>query len=140
VVGACYACRIVQRCRQLKTDPSVAESVPREAVMRKANLYGADWKLHQLLEPERRRQRAGMVRAMQRVVQICWSGQRSVPKPNREGYDANSSVSHSSPAASPPVWPVQATQRGFLSAIAACRKALRNRSDFTTRASLSAQV
>jgi hypothetical protein len=65
---------IVQGCRQLKTDPSVAESVPREAVMKEANLYGADCKLHQLPEPERRRQRAGMVQAMQRVVQICWSG------------------------------------------------------------------
>ena len=65
---------IVRRCRQLRADPTVSEQAPREALMEDANFCWADWKLQQLLEPERCRQRTGMISAMQRVARICWGG------------------------------------------------------------------
>ena len=70
--GSEAVARILDRCRVLEADPSRIEYVTRETVDRNQYLYlmSVDYPLYQLLEPERQRQRAGMVAAMTRVVAL----------------------------------------------------------------------
>ena len=70
--GSEAVARILDRCRVLEADPSRIEYVTRETVDRNRYLYlmSVDYPLYQLLEPERQRQRAGMVAAMTRVVAL----------------------------------------------------------------------
>ena len=63
--------RILDRCRVLEEDPSRKEYNretldPNEDV----NVRFVDFSLYQLLGPERQRQRAGMVAAMKRVIEL----------------------------------------------------------------------
>ena len=70
--GSEAVARIVDRSRVLEEDPSRIEYVKRETVDRNqySDLMFVDYPLYQLLEPERQRQRAGMVAAMTRVVAL----------------------------------------------------------------------
>ena len=70
--GSEAVARIVDRSRVLEEDPSRIEYVNRETVDRNqySDLMFIDYPLYQLLEPERQRQRAGMVAAMTRVVEL----------------------------------------------------------------------
>ncbi len=64
--------KILDRCRVLEEDPSRIEYVDRDTIdwTQDSNLLMVDYPLYQLLEPERQRQRAGMVAAMTRVVEL----------------------------------------------------------------------
>jgi hypothetical protein len=64
--------KILDRCRVLERDPSRKEYVKPEAVDPNEDLSASfvDFPLFQLLGPERQRQRAGMVAAMKRVVEL----------------------------------------------------------------------
>jgi hypothetical protein len=64
--------KILDRCRVLERDPSRKEYVKPEAVDPNEDLSArfVDFHLFQLLGPERQRQRAGMVAAMKRVVEL----------------------------------------------------------------------
>jgi hypothetical protein len=62
--------RILDRCRVLEEDPSQKEQKRTFDPKDDANLWGVDYPLYQLLEPERQRQLAGMVSAMKRVIEL----------------------------------------------------------------------
>ena len=64
--------KILDRCRVPEEDPSRIEYVKRETVelSHYLDLMSVDYPLYQLLEPERQRQRTGMVAAMTRVVAL----------------------------------------------------------------------
>jgi hypothetical protein len=62
--------RILDRCRVLEEDPSQKEQKRTLDPKDDANLWGVDYPLYQLLEPERQRQLAGMVSAMKRVIEL----------------------------------------------------------------------
>ena len=70
--GSEAVARIVARSRVLEEDPSRIEYVKRETVDRNqySDLLFVDYPLYQLLEPERQRQRAGMMAAMTRVIEL----------------------------------------------------------------------
>ena len=70
--GSEAVARIVERSRVLEEDPSRIERVKPDAVdpHQYLDLMFLDYPLYQLLEPERQRQRAGMVAAMTRVVAL----------------------------------------------------------------------
>ena len=64
--------KILDRCRVLEADPSRIEYVNRDKIdwNQDPGLASVDYPLYQLLEPERQRQRAGMVAAMTRVIEL----------------------------------------------------------------------
>ena len=64
--------KILDRCRVLEEDPSRIEYVNRETLDPTQDIgpWFVDFPLYQLLEPERQRQRAGMVAAMKRVIEL----------------------------------------------------------------------
>jgi hypothetical protein len=64
--------KIRERCRVLRDDPSRVEYLaPRDlSPTQNFNLVDVDFPLYQILEMERQRQRAGMVAAMTRVVEL----------------------------------------------------------------------
>ena len=66
--------RILDRCRVLEEDPSQKERKGTLDPNEDANLWVVDYPLYQLLEPERQRQRAGMVSAMKRVIELVEKG------------------------------------------------------------------
>ena len=74
--GSEAVARILDRCRVLWEDPSRIEYVKRETVdlNQYLDLMSVDYPLYQLLEPERQRQRAGMVAAMTRVLELVRTG------------------------------------------------------------------
>ena len=64
--------KILDRCRVLEKDPSRKEYLKPEAVDPNEDIYArtVDYPLYQLLDPERKRQHAGMVSAMKRVIEL----------------------------------------------------------------------
>jgi hypothetical protein len=62
--------KIRDRCRVLRDDPSRMERLEDLGPTQSADLMMVDFPLYQMLEPERQRQRAGMVAAMRRVVEL----------------------------------------------------------------------
>jgi hypothetical protein len=74
--GSRAATRIMQRCSELRADPTRVETYSFEdhGPGDDPNLTSVDVQLHELLRPERERQIAGMVAAMQRVVALVWPG------------------------------------------------------------------
>ena len=68
--------KILDRCCVLEEDPSRIEYVSQNTIDWNQNpgLASVDYPLYQLLEPERQRQRAGMVAAMTRVVELVGMG------------------------------------------------------------------
>jgi hypothetical protein len=64
--------KILDRCRVLEEDPSRIEYLRRAPLDQNYDpgLVFVDFPLYQLLEPERQRQRAGMVAAMKRVIEL----------------------------------------------------------------------
>ena len=68
--------KLLDRCRVLEEDPSRIEYVNRDRIdwNQDPGLASGDYPLYQLLEPERQRQRAGMVAAMTRVEELVGMG------------------------------------------------------------------
>ncbi|MFM2067396.1 MAG: hypothetical protein RLZZ584_2305 [Pseudomonadota bacterium] len=64
--------QITERCQALWDNPDCTVRLrhPDPRLRGNSHLYGVDFPLHELLEPERQRQRRGMVAAMQRVVAL----------------------------------------------------------------------
>lgn len=63
--------KILDRCRVLEKDPSRKEYYQGTLDSNQdINLGFVDFPLYQLLDPERQRQRAGMVSAMKRVIEL----------------------------------------------------------------------
>lgn len=69
--------RILDRCRVLKEDPSQKETLGPD---QDPDLWFVDYPLYQLLEPERQRQRAGMVAAMKRVIELVGTSSGGIAK------------------------------------------------------------
>lgn len=74
--------KILDRCRVLEKDPSRKEYANLETLgpNEDRDVLFVDYPLYQLLEPERQRQRAGMVAAMKRVIELVGTSSRGIAK------------------------------------------------------------
>lgn len=72
--GLLSIAKIRDRCRFLQDNPSQVERLAPDALVPKQDPYltSVDFPLYQILEPERQRQRAGMVEAMKRVIEMVY--------------------------------------------------------------------